>query len=162
MAYLKHLLLKINEQSNGLSGDKFLEIIDMKTSNAYLPNDHEQYQHCAGSEPKYRGYPCALWLLFHTLTVSQYKQGFYLSLLTFFFLLFLIDLYPIDVIEIPLAIKNYIKYFFGCRQCSENFMKETMDINQLNLTNKYEAIIYVWKSKIVFQKEFFFFFNIIF
>jgi thiol oxidase len=75
MAYLKHLLLKINEKSKGLSGNQFLEIIDMKTSNAYLPDDHQGYQSCEGSAPQYRGYPCALWLLFHTLTVSQYKKG---------------------------------------------------------------------------------------
>ena len=54
---------------------------------------------------------------------------------------------PVDVFEVPSAIKNYVKYFFTCRKCSENFMKETADINQLNLTNKQEAIIYLWKSK---------------
>ncbi|CAF1095207.1 unnamed protein product [Rotaria sp. Silwood1] len=129
MAYFKQLLLKVNEQSNGFSGNQFRKIIDIKTSNAYLPNDHVQYQHCAGSAPQYRGYPCALWLLFHTLTVSQYQTA------------------PkqINVIEIPLAIKNYIKHFFGCRQCSINFMKETINITQLNSQNKREAIIYLWK-----------------
>ena len=66
MNYLNRLLSKIQEQSNGFSGEKFREIVDMKTSLGYLPNDYKQYQHCAGSEPKYRGYPCALWLLFHT------------------------------------------------------------------------------------------------
>jgi len=76
MGYLQELLLKIKQQSNGFNGNEFREMIDMKTSNAYLPNDHEQYQHCAGSAPQYRNYPCALWLLFHTLTVSQYKKGF--------------------------------------------------------------------------------------
>ncbi|CAF4924846.1 unnamed protein product, partial [Rotaria sp. Silwood1] len=129
IAYFKQLLLKVNEQSNGFSGNQFRKIIDIKTSNAYLPNDHVQYQHCAGSAPQYRGYPCALWLLFHTLTVSQYQTA------------------PkqINVIEIPLAIKNYIKHFFGCRQCSINFMKETINITQLNSQNKREAIIYLWK-----------------
>jgi hypothetical protein len=83
MAYLNRLLLKINEQSNGFDGNKFSEMMDMKTSNAYLPNDHKQYQHCAGSTPDYRGYPCALWLLFHTLTVSQYQKGFVYFILCF-------------------------------------------------------------------------------
>ncbi|CAF0743247.1 unnamed protein product [Rotaria sordida] len=129
MGYFKQLLLKVSEHSNGFSGDTFREIINMKTSNAYLPNDHAQYQHCAGSAPQYRGYPCALWLLFHTLTVSQYQ----------------IESNQIDVTEVPLAIKNYIKHFFGCRQCSTNFMKETANMTQLNSQNKREAIIYLWK-----------------
>lgn len=77
MAYLQHILLKINEQHNGLTGDKFREIIDLKTSEAYLPNDNGQYEHCAGSAPRYRGYPCSLWLLFHTLAVSQYQKGLF-------------------------------------------------------------------------------------
>ncbi|CAF2870317.1 unnamed protein product [Rotaria sp. Silwood2] len=129
MAYFKQLLLKVNEQPNGFSGNNFREIIDMKTSNAYLPNDHVQYQYCAGSAPQYRGYPCALWLLFHTLTVSQYQ----------------IESTQTNVTEVPLAIKNYIKHFFGCRQCTTNFMKETINITQLNSQSKREAIIYLWK-----------------
>jgi hypothetical protein len=36
-------------------------------------------------------------------------------------------------------------------------MKETMDINQLDLTNKYAAIIYLWKGKIFSEKSFDFF-----
>lgn len=86
MKFLKHILLKVNEQSSGLTGDKFREIINMKTSDAYLVNDDGQYEHCAGSAPRYRGYPCSLWLLFHTLTVSQYKTGIFLFFLSFLLL----------------------------------------------------------------------------
>ena len=75
MKYLKYVSSKVHAHSNGLSGNEFREIIDKKTSNAYLPTRDQQYRHCAGSAPQYRGYPCALWLLFHTLTVSQYKIG---------------------------------------------------------------------------------------
>jgi thiol oxidase len=153
MIYLKQLLSKVNEQSNGFSRNTFREMIDMKTSNAYLPDDHDQYQYCAGSEPEYRGYPCALWLLFHTLTVSQYQKGFSLSILFFIIYLFFllsIESNQINVIEIPSAIKGYIKHFFACEQCRNNFMKETADINQLDTKNKYEAIMYLWKSSHLF------------
>lgn len=30
----------------------------------------EKWTGCQGSSPKYRGYPCSLWTLFHTLTVN--------------------------------------------------------------------------------------------
>jgi hypothetical protein len=30
-----------------------------------------QFDHCNASEPSKRGYPCALWVLFHSLTVKQ-------------------------------------------------------------------------------------------
>ena len=29
---------------------------------------------CAGSQPKFRGYPCSVWILFHTLTVAEYQK----------------------------------------------------------------------------------------
>lgn len=29
-----------------------------------------EYIACHGSEPQFRGYPCSLWTLFHTLTVQ--------------------------------------------------------------------------------------------
>ncbi|CAF3326317.1 unnamed protein product [Rotaria socialis] len=129
MAYFQQLLSSVNEKPHGFSGSLFRDMVDMKISNAYLPNDHVQYQHCAGSAPQYRGYPCALWLLFHTLTVSQYQA----------------ESQDINVTEVLLAIKNYIKFFFGCKQCSDNFMKETINITQLDSQNKHQAIIYLWK-----------------
>jgi len=75
MNYLKQLLLKLNEQPNGLTGKQFRELADINTPNSFLPNNLVQYQYCTGSLPHYRGYPCALWLLFHTLTVSQVRSG---------------------------------------------------------------------------------------
>ena len=75
MSHLKFILSKINEKTKGLSGNQFREIFDMEKTKAYFPEDREQYQHCAGSSPDYRGYPCGLWILFHTLTVSQYHIG---------------------------------------------------------------------------------------
>lgn len=32
----------------------------------------KDYVACKGSEPRYRGYPCSLWTLFHTLSVQAY------------------------------------------------------------------------------------------
>lgn len=75
MNYLNGLLSKINEQTNGLTGKQFRELADLNTPDSYLPTNIVQYQFCTGSSSQYRGYPCALWLLFHTLTVSQVKSG---------------------------------------------------------------------------------------
>ncbi len=83
MTYLKDLLSKINKQATGISGKQFRELADINKPNSYLPNNHVRYQYCVGSSPQYRGYPCGLWLLFHTLTVSQVESGIYLH---FYFL----------------------------------------------------------------------------
>lgn len=75
MNYLKDLSTKIKEYPNGLPGKKFRELADSNTPNSYLPSNQVRYHYCEGSSPRYRGYPCALWLLFHTLTVSQADLG---------------------------------------------------------------------------------------
>ena len=78
MAYLKKLLSKLKEQQNGLTGHQFRSMAETNLFNAYLPDNNVEYKFCAGSLPKYRGYPCALWLLFHTLTVAQTQSGQFL------------------------------------------------------------------------------------
>jgi thiol oxidase len=75
MNYLKNLLSKFNEQPNGLTGKRIRELADINTPTSYLPNNQIRYEYCTGSLPQYRGYPCALWILFHTLTVSQIQAG---------------------------------------------------------------------------------------
>jgi len=65
-----------------------------------------------------------------------------------------------NVLEIPSAIKQFLKHFFGCRHCSENFMKETADMNLLDSNDKYAAVVYLWKSKdIVFLSRFFIYYD---
>ncbi|VDK84030.1 unnamed protein product, partial [Litomosoides sigmodontis] len=43
-------------------------------------NDHpfpteDNWEHCAGSNPKFRGYTCGLWTTFHALALQAYKNG---------------------------------------------------------------------------------------
>jgi thiol oxidase len=78
MNYLKQLVSEVNKQTIGLNGKQFRELADRNTPNSYLPNNQAQYKYCTGSLPQYRGYPCALWLIFHTLTVSQVKSGLFI------------------------------------------------------------------------------------
>lgn len=49
---------------------KFYILLFKKKVNSYLPEKIE-WIHCKGSMPRYRGYPCSLWSLFHALTVNQ-------------------------------------------------------------------------------------------
>ena len=73
MNYLKELLSKVKEQSNGLTGKEFRDLAVTNIQNILPKNQF--YQYCRGSSSQYRTYPCALWLLFHTLTVSQAESG---------------------------------------------------------------------------------------
>ena len=75
MNYLANLLAKLKEQPTGFTGTQFRALANIHTPDTFLPKTHDHYVYCVGSLPQYRGYPCALWLLFHTLTVSQVHSG---------------------------------------------------------------------------------------
>ncbi|XP_019355731.2 sulfhydryl oxidase 1 [Alligator mississippiensis] len=82
---------------------------------------------CQGSEPRYRGYSCSIWTLFHLLTVqaSLYSAR---------------NAGPLEVLG---AMRGYVRYFFGCETCSEHFEQmaaESMDqVKSLD-----EAILWLW------------------
>ena len=62
---------------------------------------HRRWRGCSGSEARYRGYPCGLWSVFHTLTVTAHEiEG------------------SANVSVLP-AIHGYVKHFFSCEYCSE-------------------------------------------
>ena len=70
---------------------------------------HSGWQSCRGSWPNTRGYPCGMWLLFHTLASIAPS-----------------DLAALDVLR---AVTRYINNFFECNECRRRF-KELM-INDL-------------------------------
>eukprot|EP00730_Choanoeca_flexa_P016412 TRINITY_DN7740_c0_g1_i2.p1 TRINITY_DN7740_c0_g1~~TRINITY_DN7740_c0_g1_i2.p1 ORF type:complete len:537 (+),score=71.80 TRINITY_DN7740_c0_g1_i2:232-1611(+) len=86
-----------------------------------LNNQPIQWQHCRGSLPHLRGYPCGLWLLFHTMTVNA--QSFS------------------DGVTKLKVIRDYVQTFFGCRECASHFANmaqrlhsETLNIDQGRMT----------------------------
>lgn len=51
-----------------------------------------------------------------------------------------------DRYEVISAIIDYIHYFFGCSDCSKNFMNETKDYKN-EIKAPYDEIKYLWKGK---------------
>ena len=45
--------------------------------------------------------------------------------------------------EVLLAIRDYIQYFFGCRQCAQNFAQKTVTI-QHDVTKPEDGIMWLW------------------
>ncbi|XP_043913722.1 sulfhydryl oxidase 2 isoform X1 [Protopterus annectens] len=94
-----------------------------------------QWVSCQGSKPEYRGYPCSLWRLFHTLTVQAAKRH-----------LLLINTGFEDNPQIILQImRRYIQHFFGCRECAHHF--EEMAKESMHLVKTLdEAVLWLWKK----------------
>lgn len=87
-----------------------------------------EYMGCKGSLPKYRGYTCGLWTLFHTLTVNAArKQGN-------------------EGPKVLKAMHGYVKHFFGCTECSQHF-QAMADRNRIfDVKENDKAVLWLWIS----------------
>ena len=88
------------------------------------------YISCKGSKPDLRGYPCALWLLFHTLTVQEHMAMLKNTSLPH---------------QVLFAMRDYVRYFFTCKYCSQEFHSAARDLNQ-RLTAIDSSVLWLWQA----------------
>lgn len=86
------------------------------------------YIACKGSEPKYRGYTCGLWTLFHTLTVNAANKP------------------GIQGPKVLKAIHGYVKHFFGCTECSQHFLNMAAKNRLFDVKENDKAVLWLWIS----------------
>ncbi|XP_028936803.1 sulfhydryl oxidase 1 [Ornithorhynchus anatinus] len=85
---------------------------------------------CQGSKPQFRGFPCSLWILFHFLTVQAAQHTKYS----------LPNTHPQEVLS---AIRGYVRFFFGCRDCAAHF-EEMAAASMDRVKSQDEAILWLW------------------
>jgi len=86
---------------------------------------------CQGSQIKYRGYPCALWTTFHTLTVNAMDNACKKQ-------------EPASLLR---AIHGYIINFFGCSDCAEHFNQMAQEANLFSEIKQCEqAAEWLWDA----------------
>lgn len=92
------------------------------------------YEGCQGSQPRLRGYPCALWMLFHTLTVSAYLKsgGYPLGR----------DRAGADVLQ---AVRGYVSNFFSCRYCATHFSTMAKNLDS-EVQTSHDAVLWLWRA----------------
>ncbi|PAA81219.1 hypothetical protein BOX15_Mlig027511g2 [Macrostomum lignano] len=81
---------------------------------------------CAGSRPYFRGYPCGLWQLFHSLTALRLKTG--------------------DAVAQPVApvMRAFIVNCFSCSRCGRNFARESVDLPAEPMPARQE-LLWLWR-----------------
>ncbi|KAJ6643032.1 Sulfhydryl oxidase 1 [Pseudolycoriella hygida] len=84
---------------------------------------------CQGSKSTLRGFSCGLWFLFHYLTVQAADSE-----------------YSTDPLEVLHAVHGYVKYFFGCSDCSEHFQSMAAQQKIWSVTTKDDAILWLWMA----------------
>lgn len=88
---------------------------------------------CQGSEPHFRGFPCSLWVLFHFLTVQAARQNVDHSQ------------EAAKAQEVLPAIRGYVHYFFGCRDCAGHF-EQMAAASMHRVGSPNAAVLWLWSS----------------
>ncbi|CAG5127012.1 unnamed protein product [Candidula unifasciata] len=129
LSRVSEMLAKL--RSPNISGTDWTEKIDhLQDKDHFLP-ESTRWESCQGSFPQYRGYPCSMWMLYHTLTVQAYIQS--------------AETHDIRADEVLLAVRDYMKDFFGCQECSRNFLWLTRSI-KTKVVNHKAAVLWLWES----------------
>ncbi|XP_064616021.1 sulfhydryl oxidase 2-like [Liolophura sinensis] len=130
MKFLHKLHSWLEESTSDISGEEWVAKLEsLQTADAYLP-DKVEWVCCKGSQPKFRGYPCGMWSLFHTLTVNAHshkqEEGNEPRL-------------------VLMAMRGYIKNFFGCKECSQNFYKMAANLES-EIESSQDSILWLWQA----------------
>jgi thiol oxidase len=96
----------VYKHTNEIRGKEVLEYLNMFDDGPESVFSLHDWIGCKGSKPQFRGYPCGLWTVFHTLTVNAVVEN-----------------KQLDSLEFLHAILGYVTYFFGCEVCSKHFLE---------------------------------------
>jgi len=124
---------KLERVEGSLDHADYNNMIEWSSEDAYLPKKQE-YLGCKGSEEGKRGYPCSLWTLFHTLTVSAHQHHNLTSRSS-------PEFKPQEILEV---MTKYVKNFFGCRHCAQHFLEMASEPREIFT---YEAsVFWLWHA----------------
>jgi len=116
----------IYKHTNEVRGEKVLEYLNMFDNGPESVFSLHDWIGCKGSKPHFRGYPCGLWTLFHTLTVNSVIQN-----------------KQLDSLEVLHAVLGYVTYFFGCEDCSRHFQE--MAVKSMHeVSSPQDSVLWLW------------------
>ncbi|CAL9707905.1 unnamed protein product [Knipowitschia caucasica] len=112
-----------------------LDLVDnkMKISGVFL-GSQMRWVGCQGSAPGLRGYPCALWTLFHLLSVRRQAAPFALQHTA-------LEAEAAPVINV---MRRYIRTFFGCEECGKNFEEAALSDSVAEIKSPEEEVMWLW------------------
>lgn len=126
-------LSSLATNSDSLKGTEIsLLVKDSEKEGKLIWSSPKEWLGCKGSTPESRGYPCGVWTMFHFLTVNAAEQN--------------IGKKSGNPKEVLMAMHGYIKYFFGCADCSQHFQEMAAErkIDQVSSFN--DAIMWLWAA----------------
>jgi len=85
---------------------------------------------CKGSNDRYGGYSCGLWMLWHQLTVAQYNDG------------------AGEVGTVLKSMVEYVREFFSCLECARHFLQmvENGTRVQAEVKSHEDQVLFLWRD----------------
>lgn len=115
-----------NQELSGAQIEMELKKLERESGTLYTSS---HFVGCQGSNTGLRGYTCSLWQLFHFMSVQAANQD-----------------KSQDPLEVLQAMHGYVKYFFGCTDCSEHFQAMATRRKIWSTPSKEEAVLWLWAA----------------
>ena len=111
----------------------------LQLNKTLFPED-PTWTNCNGSLPRFRGYPCSLWMLMHTVTILSLPTHTPHSL-TF------------TSKEALTILAGFVRNFFSCEFCRRHFVEMAITISQGGITHDGDAVLWLWEAHNVVNKR---------
>lgn len=129
MKFLKEVRQYVLNAEKEVNTENYATEIKKLEQNRAPVFSSNRWMGCSSIKDGLRRYPCGLWTLFHYLTVQAAESEI-----------------SADPLEILQAMHGYIKYFFGCSDCSNHFQQMAARNKIWNVTSKDDAVLWLWSS----------------
>lgn len=127
LVFLEKVKNELNNKSEIQGKDFRNSVISIENELGHVFLPKQGWLGCRGSRQEYRGYPCGLWTMFHTLTVFAELKKTPSS----------------DSREVLNSMVGYIKHFFTCSECAIHFTGMGATISK-NVTTHDDAVLWLW------------------
>jgi hypothetical protein len=128
--FIERLLNLTLRHTHSLPIELYLK--ELRDLNYDFSSRFNDWKTCKGSSPNYRGYPCSLWSLFHTLTVREYVHAQR-------------EQKWVNLHEVLFTMRDYIASFFSCSHCATHFASMAKDLEQ-QLQQPNSSVLWMWNA----------------
>lgn len=127
------IIRDVIKKRDSISGEEFSQLVkSVEEEMSPVYSGEPQWIGCKGSQKGYRGYPCGLWTMFHMLTVNFAMQDK--------------DDLQDDPAIVLKTMHGYVKYFFGCADCSQHYVEMAARRKMYQVHGGDENILWLWKA----------------
>lgn len=113
-----------------------LRVMESKLDQTVFPL-HPVWESCSGSKAAYRGFPCGLWSLMHTVTILSLTNGTSSQISS--------GISHFNTREVLNALIEFVRNFFSCEPCRHHFSQMADTLQSHPLSYNGDAVLWLWE-----------------